>query len=29
MSDFGLIVPGMQAPPGRYNVTITVLRDGG
>jgi hypothetical protein len=29
MSDIGLIVPGMQEPPGRYNVTITVPRDGG
>jgi hypothetical protein len=29
MSDTGLIVPGMTEPPNRYNVTVTVVRDGG
>ena len=29
MSDTGLIVPGMTEPPGRYDVTVTVARDGG
>jgi hypothetical protein len=27
MSDTGLIVPGMIAPPRRYDVTVTVDRD--
>jgi hypothetical protein len=29
MSDIGLMVPGMDEPPRRYNVTITVARDDG
>ena len=29
MSDTGLIVPGMTEPPRRYDVTVTVARDGG
>jgi hypothetical protein len=29
MSDTGLTVPGMTEPPRRYDVTITVDRDGG
>jgi hypothetical protein len=29
MSDTGLIVPGMTEPPRRYDITITVGRDGG
>jgi hypothetical protein len=29
MSDTGLTVPGMYEPPIRYNVTVTVARDGG
>ena len=29
MSDIGLMVPGMDEPPSRYNVTITITRDGG
>ena len=29
MSDTGLIVPGMTEPPNRYDVTVTVVRDGG
>jgi hypothetical protein len=29
MSDTGLIVPGMIEPPRRYDVTVTVDRDGG
>jgi hypothetical protein len=29
MSDIGLMVPGMHEPPSRYNVTITVAREGG
>jgi hypothetical protein len=28
MSDTGLTLPGMTEPPRRYNVTITVDRDG-
>ncbi len=29
MSDIGLMVPGMHETPSRYNVTITVAREGG
>jgi hypothetical protein len=29
MSGIGLMVPGMNEPPGRYDVTVTVARDGG
>jgi hypothetical protein len=29
MSDTGLMVPGMNEPPSRYDVTVTVARDGG
>ncbi len=29
MSDAGLTVPGMNEPPSRYDVTVTVARDGG
>jgi hypothetical protein len=29
MSDTGLIVPGMTEPLTRYDVTVTVARDGG
>ena len=29
MSDTGLIVSGMTEPPNRYDVTVTVARDGG
>ena len=29
MSDTGLTVPGMTEPPRRYDITITVDRDGG
>ena len=29
MSDTGLMVPGMTEPPSRYDVTVTVARDGG
>lgn len=29
MSDTGLTVPGMNEPPSRYDVTVTVDRDGG
>jgi hypothetical protein len=29
MSDTGLTVPGMTEPPRRYDVTITLDRDGG
>ena len=29
MSDTGLTVPGMTDPPRRYDITITVDRDGG
>ena len=29
MSDTGLTVPGMVEPPRRYDVTVTVDRDGG
>jgi hypothetical protein len=29
MSDIGLMVPDMYEPPSRYNVTITVAREGG
>ena len=29
MSDTGLTVPGMIEPPRRYDVTVTVDRDGG
>jgi hypothetical protein len=29
MSDIGLMVPGMDEPPSRYNVMITMARDGG
>ena len=29
MSDTGLTVPGMTEPPHRYDVSITVDRDGG
>ena len=29
MSDIGLMVPGMHELPSRYNVTITVAREGG
>ena len=28
MSDIGLMVPDMYEPPCRYNVTITVAREG-
>jgi hypothetical protein len=29
MSDTGLMVPDMYEPPSRYDVTVTVARDGG
>lgn len=29
MSDIGLMVPDMYEPPSRYNVTITISREGG
>ena len=29
MSDTGLMVPGMDEPPRRYNLTITMAREGG
>ena len=29
MSDMGLMVPGMSESPSRYDVTVTVARDGG
>ena len=29
MSDTGLMVSGMTEPPSRYDVTVTVARDGG
>jgi hypothetical protein len=29
MSDIGLMVPGMDEPPTRYDVTITVAREDG
>ena len=29
MSDTGLTVSGMNEPPNRYDVTVTVARDGG
>ena len=29
MSDMGLMVPGMNESPSRYDVTVTVSRDGG